>query len=597
MFIRILEKTRLNCFTTIYRQRISSTFTQQKQHEKEVANSNQNSITYFTDNAINRIALPERFTFPFHYEPHPLTKIAIAELQHYLETQTDLDHNFGLTENQPGAAVGKMFGVLVVQDTLGKLGYLSAFSGKLAGSNNHSKFVPPVFDMLLEDSFFLKEQYILNDINKQVKEIVANEDYKSLKQDFEQATTQSIEEISTFKKQLKSNKSDRKKLRSEQKSTLNEQEYADLEAYLIRYSLHDKHQFNVLSNKWEQLLKEKQVAMAHYDDTIEVLKKERKEKSNALQQQLFDQYVFLNKDKKEKSLEAIFSDTVFGKPPAAAGECATPKLLQYAFLNGYKPLAMAEFWWGVPPKSEIRKHKQFYPACSGKCKPILKHMLEGIPVDEDPLLKNPGESKKLEIVYEDDSFVVVNKPAGLLSVPGIQIQDSVYTRLQFAFATTEPLIIHRLDMATSGLLVVAKTKEAHKDIQRQFLKRTITKRYTALLSKVIDEQGGEITLPLRGDLDNRPRQLVCFEFGKKAITKWKVVQKNETTTKVHFWPLTGRTHQLRMHAAHELGLNAPILGDGLYGTESNRLYLHAAHLEFVHPVTKEKLSFDVTEDF
>jgi len=288
---------------------------------------------------------------------------------------------------------------------------------------------------------------------------------------------------------------------------------------------------------------------------------------------------------------------VFGKPPAAAGECATPKLLQYAFLNGLRPVAMAEFWWGAPPKSEIRKHRQFYPACTGKCKPILEHMLEGILVDDNPLLINQGEDRKLEIVYEDDSFVVVNKPAELLSVPGIQIQDSVYTRLKAAFVNIEPLIIHRLDMATSGLLVVAKTKEAHKNIQKQFLKRTVNKRYTALLSKIINKQEGGITLPLRGDLDNRPRQLVCFEFGKKAMTKWKVIETKETTTKVHLWPLTGRTHQLRMHAAHELGLNAPIVGDDLYGTSAERLYLHAAYLEFIHPVTNEKLAFEVVEDF
>ncbi|RWX02625.1 RluA family pseudouridine synthase [Flavobacterium cerinum] len=562
-----------------------------------MTNNNQNSISYFSDNTINGIELPGRFTFPFFYEPHPLTKIAADELQHYLETQIDLDHNFGLRENQAGTAVGKMFGVLVVQDAHGKLGYLSAFSGKLAGSNNHPKFVPPVFDMLMEDSFFLKQQYILNDINKKVKEIEADEEYRSLKREFELASAQSIEEINAFKKQQKSNKADRKKLRAEQKNTLSKQEYADLEAYLIRYSLHDKHEFNVLSNNWAQLLEEKKSAIASFVENIETLKKDRKEKSNALQQQLFDQYVFLNKDNKEKSLEAIFRDTVFGKPPAAAGECATPKLLQYAFLNGYKPLAMAEFWWGIPPKSEIRKHKQFYPACTGKCKPILAHMLEGITLDEDPFLKNPGEDKKLEIVYEDDHFVIVNKPSGLLSVPGIQIQDSVYTRLKYAFETIEPLIIHRLDMPTSGLLVVAKTKESHKEIQKQFLKRTVNKRYTALLSKVIEQQEGEITLPLRGDLDNRPRQLVCFEFGKKAITKWRVIERNEVTTKVHFWPLTGRTHQLRMHAAHELGLNAPIVGDNLYGTDSNRLYLHAAHLEFTHPITKEKLSFDIAEDF
>ena len=224
-------------------------------------------------------------------------------------------------------------------------------------------------------------------------------------------------------------------------------------------------------------------------------------------------------------------------------------------------------------------------------------MLEGIVLDDNPLLINPAEALPLDIVFEDQNFVVVNKPSGLLSVPGIAIQDSVYSRLKLRFGGIEPLIIHRLDMDTSGLLVVAKTKEAHKDIQRQFIRRTVEKRYTALLSKVIAGSEGEINLPLRGDLDNRPSQLVCFEFGKKALTRWEVVERYDTTTKIHFWPLTGRTHQLRMHAAHELGLNAPIVGDELYGNASKRLYLHAAYLQFIHPVTKESIDFDVMEDF
>lgn len=560
-------------------------------------NNNQNCITYFSEKVIDGITIPEKFTFPFYYKPHELTLIASAELQEYLESQIDLNHNFGLIENQQGLVIGKMFGVLVVEDENGKLGYLSAFSGKLAGSNIHTKFVPPVFDMLIEDSFFLKEQLILNDINDQVKEIESDINYKKQKEDLKNLSAQSILEIDTFKKRLKINKDNRKHLRAEQKGKFNDEDYEAFEAYLIQHSLYYKHQFKVLVEEWNQRLDDIKFELAQSDEKIEALKKERREKSGALQYQLFEQYSFLNIDKKTKSLHAIFSDTVFGKPPAAAGECATPKLLQYAFLHGYRPIAMAEFWWGASPKSEIRKHKQFYPACTGKCKPILEHMLEGITIDDNPLLINQGEDRKLKIVYEDDSFIVVDKPAELLSVPGIQIQDSVYTRLQAKFGTIEPLIIHRLDMATSGLLVVAKTKDAHKNIQRQFLKRTVNKRYTALLSKVIVADEGEIALPLRGDFDNRPRQLVCFEFGKKAVTKWKVVERNESTTKIHFWPLTGRTHQLRMHAAHENGLNAPIIGDDLYGTSAERLYLHAAHLEFIHPVTNEKMSFDVIEDF
>ncbi len=554
-------------------------------------------VVYFEAQQVSGITLPERFTFPFFYDPHPLAAIAAGELQQYLERQTGLDHNFGLDQDVRGMAIGKMFGVLVVQDKAGKLGYLSAFSGKLANSNDHPRFVPPVFDMLAENSFFLPGQYMLNDINRQVKELESNGHYISLQQEFRDLEAQVDKEIADFKKELRTNKQDRKKQRQEQKERLDATAYAQFEALMVRSSLHDKHRLAVLTASGEERLGLLRKQVASFSDPIEALKKERKERSAALQQQLFEQYAFLNQYGQTKSLYAIFRETVFGVPPSAAGECATPKLLQYAFLQGYKPLAMAEFWWGASPKSEIRVHGQFYSACTGKCKPILKHMLEGIELDDDPMLQNPGALKALDIVFEDDSFVVVNKPHGLLSVPGINISDSVYTRLQQRLKDIEPLIIHRLDMATSGLLVVAKTKTAHKHIQQQFLKRTVIKRYTALLSRALTGVAGEINLPLRGDLDNRPRQLVCFDFGKKAITRWRVVACKDGLTKIHFWPLTGRTHQLRMHAAHVSGLNAPIVGDDLYGTPAARLCLHAAYLEFLHPVSGTVMRFEIPEDF
>lgn len=562
-----------------------------------MTDNTQSKISYFPDKQIAGIALPERFTFPFYYEPHPLTLIAVAGLQHYLETQTDLDHNFGLVDDKEGMAIGKMFGVLVVQDENGKLGYLSAFSGKLANANDHPRFVPPVFDMLVENSFFLKGIEIINSVNARIKEISSNESYQQLKTRLEILSADSSQEIATFKIQLKENRDNRKQIRETNKTILSQQDYEALEAQLIKQSLHDKHQLTVLTNKWEECLTEIRTILSKSDTEIELLKTERKERSAALQQQLFDQYIFLNKDGKKKTVQDIFSLTPSGKPPSAAGECATPKLLQFAFLNGYKPIAMAEFWWGAAPKSEIRKHKHFYPACTGKCKPILAHMLEGIPVDENPFLLTPEENSSLEIVYEDESFVVVNKPAGLRSVPGVDIRDSVYTRLIKKLGTVEPLIVHRLDMGTSGLLVVAKTQQAHKHIQRQFLQRKVSKRYRALLSRELEQQEGEIDLPLSPDLLNRPRQLVCFESGKKSVTRWKTIKRYKAMTKVDFWPLTGRTHQLRMHSAHELGLNAPIIGDDLYGTAAERLCLHAAYLEFMHPKTKEKVSFEVEEGF
>ena len=559
--------------------------------------SDQTRISYFRDSVINETGLPERFTFPFYYEPHPLTKIAAAELQHYLETLTGLDHNFGLVSGTEKGAIGKMFGVLVVADTKGKIGYLSAFSGKLADSNDHPKFVPPVFDMLTENSFFLKEQEVIDGVNKQIEDILSDKRYNDLKRVFEELSAQSVQEIADLKKQLKRNKEARRELREENKNRLNEQEYALFEAELVKQSNHDQWELRVLTDDWKQCLEETRAKVAAYSDRIEALKDERKSRSGVLQGQLFEQYAFLNKAGKSKSLHDIFEPTAFGRPPAGAGECATPKLLQFAFANGYKPLAMAEFWWGATPRSEIRKHKQFYPACAGKCKPILAHMLEGVPMDENPFLQPAEESVELAIVYEDEDLLVVNKPAGLRSVPGVDIGDSVYSRLRTVLVNTEPYMVHRLDMGTSGLLVVAKSQEIHKDIQKQFLDRIVSKRYTALLSKVIEQSEGEIRLPLTADPFNRPMQLVCFETGKKSITRWKVIERMEATTKVHFWSLTGRTHQLRMHAAHELGLNAPIVGDDLYGTADKRLYLHAALLAFVHPKTKRKMSFEVVEDF
>ncbi|WP_295767809.1 RluA family pseudouridine synthase [uncultured Mucilaginibacter sp.] len=558
---------------------------------------NNGKIIYFNKQAIEGIALPEQFTFPFFYKPHKLSKIAAAELQQYLETQNDFDHNFGLDNSKEGNAIGKMFGVLVVQDAEGNIGYLSAFSGKLAGSNHHHKFVPPVFDMLAEGSFFLKGQEIINRTNARIEALEGDEFYLRLKENQTKLKLDCEANVKALKTELKENKAKRKALRVAQQSVLDADAYKNFEADLIKQSLHDKHRLALLLQSNEGLLLNTANEVKSFEDKIEFLKNERKERSGALQQQLFEQYSFLNKAGQAKSLHDIFSVTAFQKPPSAAGECATPKLLQYAFLNGYRPLAMAEFWWGAAPKSEVRQHKQFYPACNGKCKPILGHMLEGMEVDENPLLHNNVQGINLTIVYQDDYFVVVNKPAELRSVPGVYIEDSVYSRLKVMLGNTEPLIIHRLDMGTSGLLVVAKTKEAHKFIQAQFLKRTVKKRYTALLSKVLNDDEGEIDLPLRGDPENRPRQLVCFKYGKRSLTKWKVGLRTLTTTKVHFWPLTGRTHQLRMHSAHELGLNAPIVGDDLYGTSSQRLHLQASYLEFLHPHTSQVMTFELEEEF
>ncbi|WP_313805710.1 RluA family pseudouridine synthase [Flavobacterium sp.] len=548
---------------------------------------------------VNSHALPERFTFPFYYEPHPLAILAANELQHHLENQSEWEHNFGLNETQEGLIIGKMFGVLVVRNQDGKLGYLCAFSGKLAGENHHDLFVPPVFDMLTEDGFFKKEEEVLNQINAELESLEQNSEYLELGAFFKKEQHRFSTELTDYKKRIKISKNERKAQREKAVSEgIDDSDLEILLEELRKESLKQAYFLKDFIRQWEIKLAEIEENVNVFRNRISFLKEERKNKSNALQQQLFEQYSFLNANGETRSLFDIFKNTVQGKPPAAAGECAAPKLLHYAYQHQLEPICIAEFWWGQSPKSEIRKHGHYYPACRGKCEPILGHMLEGLQVDDNPMLINPAEGVALETVYEDDYLAIVNKPAEFLSVPGITISDSVYERMKQKYPNaTGPLIVHRLDMSTSGIMVIAKDKDTHKFLQSQFIKRTIKKRYAALLNGLVQNVNGEIDLPLRVDLEDRPRQLVCYEYGKPAKTKWQIVAQNDNTTKIHFWPITGRTHQLRVHASHSLGLNCPIIGDDLYGTKADRLHLHAEWIEFKHPATREIVTFEVPAEF
>lgn len=535
---------------------------------------------------ISGIALPEKFTFPFYYEPHELSKIAAKALQDYLETQTDFEHNFGLSDTQDGLAIGKMFGVLVVKNTEGQLGYLWAFSGKLAERNHHPFFVPTVFDMLEENSFFKQEEVNLNNYNKKIELLENDESYLKAIKVLSDTKIQAEKEIQQQKEKIKLGKKNRAKIRKNNPEADTEQ--------LNKESQEEGILLKKMTLYWNHHITAAEENVAEFTSTINQLKEERSQKSAQLQQQLFEQYAFLNQHQELKSLGAIFS----GNPPAGAGECAAPKLLHYAFQNDLKPIAMAEFWWGQSPKSEVRKHQQFYPACTGKCEPILKHMLKDIPLEDNPFKTNPAEGKTLEIVYEDDYLAVVNKPAEFLSVPGKDITDSVWSRVKSLYPNASgPLIVHRLDMSTSGLLLIAKSATVYKNLQAQFIQRKVKKRYVALLDGIVNKSKGVIDLPLRVDLDNRPNQMVCFDYGKSAKTEWEVLEQRENQTLVHFYPITGRTHQLRVHAAHQLGLNTPIVGDDLYGTKANRLHLHAESITFNHPVSKESLTMSVAADF
>ena len=549
-------------------------------------------------NSIESIELPNRFTFPFYYDPHPLAIIAAKEIQEHIKTQKDWDHNFGIEEGKEGLVIGKMFGVLVVENNQGQLGYLAAFSGKLAGENHHPYFVPPVFDILDKDGFFRKGEEIVNQINAELENAEKDPAFAELNSRFMQESEQVATAMAELKFKIKSGKQARKILRQKAEKELSEEVRVIVFESLRKESLKEQYFLKDQTIRWKDSLANLESQVNTYKKKIEELREERKVKSSSIQKEIFEKYYFLNQAGEQKSLFTIFTQNTELNPPAGAGECAAPKLIQYAFLHGLKPIALAEFWWGQSPASEVRKHKQFYPACRGKCEPILAHMLEGIEMDENPMLTNPAEGKELEIVYEDESLLVVNKPAEFLSVPGITIYDSVYARMKLRYPdATGPLIVHRLDMSTSGLLLIAKSKEIHKKLQRQFINQIVKKRYIALIEGVIEEDEGVIELPLRVDLDDRPRQMVCYEHGKKAKTLWKVHSRLENQTRIYFYPVTGRTHQLRVHAAHINGLNAPIIGDDLYGTKGERLHLHAEQIEFKHPVTRETMILRVDPKF
>ena len=451
--------------------------------------------------ATENLPLPQLFTYPFHYTPHPLCVKAAEEVQQYLQTRTDWHEEL---------QQGKMFGVLVVKTPTGEVGYLAAFSGNLAGSNHHDYFVPPVYDLLNPDGYFKEEEARISAIN-----VMLNH------------TNDNNQEI------------------------------------------------------------------------IEALKEERKQRSIALQQWIFEQFRLRNARGEEQDIYSIFTQTAHRNPPAGTGECAAPKLLQYAYLNNLQPLAMAEFWWGDSPKGEIRRHGHYYPACRHKCEPILNFMLQGLELEPNPLLTSNTDATQLETVYEDDYLLVVNKPAGMLSVPGKTGQASVLTLLQERYPdATGPILVHRLDMATSGLLLAAKDKDTHALLQKQFEGRTVKKRYIALLEGIPQaEPKGFIRLPLRPDFDNRPLQMVCYEYGKPAVTRYEIMDTENDRTRMAFYPETGRTHQLRVHAAHPEGLNCPIVGDPLYGQPADRLYLHAERLEFRHPVTGQRLQIQKEAPF
>jgi len=520
------------------------------------------------------IKLPVNFTNPFNYEPHALCQQAALILQSKLKLPCP-------------TLKGRMYGVLVVINQQGQTGFLAAYSGNDQNHTSGICFVPQVFNITNNKGFFKQGEAELNLINHKIKHLKKADELDKLQSNLNTKQHQASEAIAAAKNKMAENKESRKIKRLALETSSDAEA---IKAQLIKESQSEKSQFKKIKKNWLLQVEDAQKDLNNYLLEVQKLKDLRKIKSAQLQKQLFDHYCFLNQYGELKSATSIFESLSAKAPPAGTGDCAAPKLLQYAFANQFKPVDMAEFWWGTSPKNEIRRHGHFYPSCKSKCEPILGHMLKGF-VFEHSNHKKPDVN--ITYLYEDESILVINKPEGLLSIPGKTESDSVYSRMQAQYPeATGPLVVHRLDMATSGILLIAKTKNAHAHLQKQFLNKTIKKRYQAILDGVIKDNEGIINLPLRVDINDRPRQLVCNEYGKSAVTHWKVIKRTEKQTLVYFYPITGRTHQLRVHAAHHMGLNTPIVGDALYGQKKDRLKLHAEQIEFIHPVTQKVMIFN-----
>ena len=555
---------------------------------------------------------------PLDYEPHPLCIQACREVQEILARREDW---------QEEIARGKMFGVLIVENVKTdtgdpKWGYLTAYSGQIGGRSDWEDFVPAVFDYLQPDGYFKTHEAEISHINQSISHLEKDERMKEARTLIRKLQEERKRSIVAYQEKMKVAKAKRDSRR--EAGSLSEAE----EAEMIRESQFMKAELRRLKKS----LSEKTALETEFDDyqeNILRLKQLRKQLSDALQQWLFSQFKMQNQEGESKDLLEIFRDEALKEypqaaiatsriaalkmvPPAGSGECCEPKLLQYAYQHGYKPLQMAMFWWGESPKEEIRHHLQFYPACNGKCKPILKWMLPASTFE--PAAVSLSIYSKVETLYEDREIAVIHKPEGLLSVPGKDAaQPSVYALMRSKYPeATGPLIVHRLDMATSGVLMIAKTEFAYHRLQQAFLNHQIQKKYVAIIGckdqeacdkiweeakKLKEEQ--KISLSLLPDYLNRPRQTVNHEQGKEAITEYEILERIDGSHLcIALYPKTGRTHQLRVHCAHQEGLNAPILGDPLYGIEkASRLYLHAEEITFEHPLTGKKITIKRKADF
>lgn len=531
------------------------------------------------------ISKPEKFTYPFCYEPHPLCRLAADEVQRHIRES-------GLLPEDGGE--GKMFGVLVVEHGGGDteasergLGFLAAYSGLLAGRNDWPWFVPPVFDAQQPDGHFKRTEARISAINAEIEALRNSREYAEALETMHRHDAEAAATIEFLRRTAAEKKAQRDARRAEPRPITPEEATA-----MEHESQHIKAELRRVRKQMEERHTADEAPVKAVEERINTLKKQRHDMSDALQQWLFSQYRMLNARGKERDLCDIFRDTVHHTPPAGAGDCCAPKLLQYAYSHGLHPVCMAEFWWGGTPRTEIRRHLHYYPACRGKCLPILTHMMQGLSVDDNPLAADNG--KQMEIIYEDEWLAVTVKPEGMLSVPGKEERSSVAELMRWHWGKEgEALVAHRLDMDTSGLLLVARDAGICTQLQGQFARREVQKEYTALLDGVPRRpRHGTISLPLCPDIMDRPRQTVSHEHGKEAVTDYDIIATDGRHTLIRLTPHTGRTHQLRVHCAHSEGLDCPIHGDALYGQRAERLCLHATRITFTHPVTGKRMTFE-----
>lgn len=522
------------------------------------------------------VELPTLFTYPFHYTPHPLAVQAATQVQHYLLQQK---------EWQPELQQGKMFGVLVVQAPEG-IGFLAAYSGLLAERNDWQYFVPPIYDAQQPYGHFKQEERGISEINHAIERMEQDAAYHQLRSQLQHMEQQHSTEEENYRQQMEHDRERRHLLRATASQPQLQQ--------LIKESQYQKAQLKRMKARHREEQEQMMQQMAPYTHRMASLKQERSQRSDALQRWLFDQYRVMNALGEHRTLTQIFQHTTRHTPPAGAGDCCAPKLLQHAYQHHWQPLCMAEFWWGASPKGEVRHHLHYYPACRGKCLPILTYMMQGLQVEPNPLQQD--DEGQLTTVYEDEWLCVVNKPKGMLSVPGRTERRSVLTLMQQRLPkSVEPMVVHRLDMATSGLIVVAKSMEAYTRMQQLFAERKVKKKYVALLDGLPQvPPSGTITLPLTPHATDYPRQVVDREHGKPAITRYNLLGTAQGKTQVALYPQTGRTHQLRVHCAHPEGLGVPIVGDPLYGhgNPQSELQLHAEALLFIHPFTGEEVQIE-----